>query len=1618
MTTRRVFSIRPGILTTAVFILLAAWGLPVQGQSLKDFRFDVKSFDGTCLHNMVITINHERVTTPSVGEVDYSFEYNLKRADGTFVYLDGEATAKNSFEGLYAGTYTPVVFMRVFGKDKDDNIIDVTSKQELDPVTVKTSYKQPSIDVALERKPLPGYKDESGSPVNNTGIIRVKMLEGNADCIVRIKEAPEGFRAEAERRIAKGGSFKYYGVLPGKYVFSIDDSNCGSLGDRTINVEYLDNPYPVGQWGGWPVGGSYQSPDMRKNRCGWFRNSLNRVESRYLAKNPDIIPYFSSMDTIVKYYQYALYSNYDESVGKPKVFYDFCLPDTPEHPYWDKKAGTFTTKVPTPDGKWPFYYYTLYGYIERSFVQADSVKWGPKEQWRESQQPKFYLRVKGQEEGSTNFKQLIPIGRGDLSTYPKFEGGNICLDEFQLGVTTLQDWWRNLACLPLKVELLDGGPGRQKLDELVIESSPEHDGGDDGKLVESDYIFFPKARLRVGRIYYIRVTDPKGYTHEQQYVYSTKIILENPNEPIQIASPCRGRLFMLRITNWMRPFSNYTITLKSAPKGYKPDEYPNPGNFKRLHVGESYKPKKWDDKRRGFEFLPFSMDCPRYSGRFPMGAYLPYTPDASGDYVFELRDSCGRVQTHTYTLPPLEPADFEYHPEYFQPKITRPECGRIRIYPFAGENSDRILTLNGKPFDALCLWINEQSFFPPGVHKGDIKTNVDIRWHAEDMITMQNKQNNGKNIPTKDVWLELPDLSGTLKMQALPYAVDWTVASEYPKCFGPLLEVNLDNLTLSYNHETYASYACVDHKGGSILIEPINNSSPVTMELYDERGGTLLEKRTGISSLTEFKLGNYIDKTGGSVKLSYFMRITDPKCSNYVEEVLPVYDLNSMHLISTIPDRKNICQGESLTLICPNFGRNMTYVWTLPDKTVMTGRRIKIPLDKMNPDLSGVFNILVTGETDCRADKTVYRHAFVVSISPLELWWNRPEDADWNNIRNWYNKEGKPANAVPAHCTDVHIPAHPGSLKDARKDIFPDLSPEVTVQGDFSVPECNDIYFHYGSKLGNPQELTYHRAYVDYNFGTVMAERPDEEVPYTEGNVHFPNADTVMMSRNRWYMLAAPLKMMYSADFGMAGYPMIYSRYVRAKQQGALTDAEFGAAYPNPASRFSSDEYDKSKSVNGMAIKVEGYRDLGKGGAEVSNQKNLNRLHGIIRIPYFEDRERLKAYELEQYNPETGKSRVWYFNRRTLKPLNAFEELIRNESAYRFVFETDLGDGKPGIGSIQVEGSPTKGYWASTEKVEPGEWFMAGNPFMAPIDFDKLCEANSHNIEPYFYIYRDGRWNVYSKDAKTASTIGGVIQPLQSVLLRKKGGIGMAFPTFGKYSVLVDPNRAEELQTLSRAIEAGKEYPLHITAGSHTGETVAMLSYGGEKVSIPALSNKEGRDIPLVYIVDPETGEGNSFESANEGDREFAVGVYTSLNAPIELRIDNIDRDRYKVLMLEDRLTGQVQNMLDNPVYRFVNEQGHSGRRFILRTAYGPAGAEAVGKEDAVRIVSKEQMLLIEASSDIAEAAVYDMAGRMAAIKRGETAPHIELRVPVPGEYIVKVKLVNGTGKIEKVMIR
>ena len=829
----------------------------------------------------------------------------------------------------------------------------------------------------------------------------------------------------------------------------------------------------------------------------------------------------------------------------------------------------------------------------------------------------------------------------------------------------------------------------------------------------------------------------------------------------------------------------------------------------------------------------------------------------------------------------------------------------------------------------------------------------------------------------------------------------------------PTTQLSLENPPLTYDRDSYIGYSCPSGTSGLLYIVPVNCVGDATIEIYETQTKELKYRYTKVDKTA----GITRELTGTAenpVPSNYLVKIKDELCENTSEEVIAIYSLASPSAIRSKEQQRKFCVGEPIELEVINLG-NKIYTWTLPNGEKRSGR--KLVIDQAELKHSGKYTVTVS-TIKCDGIDTEITIPTDISVSPRELWWREDaEDQNWNNLNNWSQADGKPIKAVPAPCTVVHIPA-----KVAKG--YPDLSAQSTIRDVFGDPVCSDIYFHYGSQLGTPQQLTYERAFVDYNFGK-MSDGGGVEAYKQPGH---QTADSKLLDRDRWYMVATPLNNMVSGDFSLAGYPKTYQRYLVASQSpNSITDVTFTRPFDTMVQTFAPPKY-----YHALALKVAGWETGRKG---YDDHKYLNQIEGIIRIPFFADASRKAAYPLHSYDEAAGVSTFRYYNEETLAPLAYTETANRGKGIYpyRFVYER-YNATKPTssqIATINDGGATLQGYALSVSGVAAGSYFMVGNPFMTPIDFDKLLEFNKDVIYPYYYVFEDNQWRVYSVETPSVSTRGKAIAPLQAVLLRSKSGSSsqLRFPTSGAKSVLLASwSLGEDLVSVQDAATPYKSttLPIHFQMG-HGGDAPlasAYVMWDAEGDNIPALGNNEYSESPLVYVVDTDCGEGEMVLYPKRETGRLDVGVRASYASEMVLDFSDMDKSLYEYMTLTDRKSGREQDLLRNPEYRFVHELGVADPRFTLQLKrYGvPTAVEEPADAfvtPEISIHTVEESCIVQANQPIALIEVYDLSGqqvyRYASESNAQTLEHaISLR-ELPRSMVVKVYLENGFMDIRKV---
>ncbi|MDY6122231.1 MAG: hypothetical protein SPI72_04070 [Porphyromonas sp.] len=1479
-------------------------------------------------------------------------------------------------------TYTP--YARVLFNN------GVTVDVKGDPVVVTTTYVPATSVVTLERKSLKNYKPNSSSSNVPTGIVSLFVKDGIPPYTATIIESPSSYSGTKEFSLEAQKKKYLYGLPIGKYKIQIKDG-CRAAQAVEINMEYVKSDLPKGGKWDFPYGHPHTDWNIRQYHCGWmgFWHTTKGV-FHYEPDTQDIHPYLSNKDTMAIYYNYAFQTIKDFEEHKSRTYY----------PAGNPAPFSSSSSVGSENNMNRL----LYKFPDNISYET---AWLNKQYW-----PLVFLQVKGSsEEMQKGFNPYEYTQEKDRPQFPKMvshyreQDGDKCSTKYYIRIRPEQDPLR-LFCLPLKAVVKEKDSGIQVGTEFQF----TYDKMD--RSHESKFAKFPTS-LDMTKSYTLTVTDPRGSKYETTLDASADKVFTLKAE-YGDADYCEGKRKLDLVLYRYRPtgtrMSGHKITFISAPNGFvaSPDA---------LQLNTPYTVPEDYRGQRVFLFSKLGPEQDKPSFRHaPEGKYVVKVSVCDKEYTAEFEVKGNELKV----------AKYSENPQAFTPHLTTEECGFVRFYPFTGEGGTKFLLKDNQPIPSI-LYVSK---FPDGIEKKDIRTNLMGNalgyWTGLGVISAENEQN-----PEK-IYLDIPTTTANMEVRLLRTS-EGIYQSDYIKTASleclPTHEIKLANALLSYDREKYIGYICPSKTSGLVRIDPINYVGNVTVLLYkreeaslDDDNKALASVQLSISDLksgkgAEFKLGKGnipIDEAG------YQIKIKDDACKNDARERIYVYLLPSPNVIQAKDQKRKYCEGETieLSIAALNTQGDDSYMWTLPDGSTRKGRKIRI--ENATVAMSGVFKVTVSGIM-CDDVATEITIEYPISVAPKELWWREDAvDADWHNINNWarIQKQGGTetlvnVKAVPAPCTDVHIPA-------VVKVAFPDLGAKTdrTVYGQ---PECAKLYLHQGAQLGNPHHLTYTEAFVDYNFG-IMDYFSGTANPYSPQAV--PTSNSKMMARDQWYMIAAPLKGILSGDFGLAGYPKTHQRYLDVKAGGSTpTDASFKKPINSLVEHLSDHN-------NAMALRVGNYQ---AGVVGYNDHKHLNKLKGMVWLPFFDGKKApfsdVTARPLHTFNESTYESTFRYYNEATLAHLNKTDVAKRSPLSYRFVFEND-NDKR--IGKVTIAGSPEDGYALTLkEGLEANDWFMVGNPFMTPISFDKLLEANKENIYPYYYIFngKDKKWELYSKESGAASTLTEVIAPLQSVLLRKKSNAKEVLFPVGSKTVLLPSWRTEnggspvDLRSASTE-DAITSHPLSVQVQSTMGESSeAFLSWEIAE-SIPALSNSEYGATPVLFFVDPDTKEANKVEAPTKAHGRLALGIESSLASELELTFDHIDRAEYEELVLVDKLENMEQDLLNNSTYRFVHQPNDgSAARFVLKLKRFGVENEPTSDELAQpsKLVVRRAGDRIQLESNVGVRSInaYDMQGRLCGewTLAGEDEHRIDIALDGPqnGLLVVDIRLKDGSRIVRKI---
>lgn len=674
------------------------------------------------------------------------------------------------------------------------------------------------------------------------------------------------------------------------------------------------------------------------------------------------------------------------------------------------------------------------------------------------------------------------------------------------------------------------------------------------------------------------------------------------------------------------------------------------------------------------------------------------------------------------------------------------------------------------------------------------------------------------------------------------------------------------------------------------------------------------------------------------------------------------------------------CLNEEVIMTMPTI-ENVAYNWydSPSGGNLLAAGMNTYAITKNNTDAVEYFwveRVLPTGPES-------YRYRISVKLVPDLMFWKKTAtNNNWNDPLNWVDVNDNLLNAVPLVCTDVHIPGN--------ADNYPSLDEINTPRDTYGAPVCNDITYHFGGEVAKPHYLTYHRAYIQYNFGYYETDKSGGAII----NGDFSHSATPM-NRDRWYALAAPLKKIVTGDFSVGGFPSMWQRGFRTS--------------PDRTSDLVGEWYIPE---NTMALEIGARQNYAisiyaacytAGLLGENDHANLNGLKGIFEFPYFENPEVKDWYRLHEYDSDNHFSRLYYYYYQVGGlPIEygRYDDFPRGEEAYRFILED--GNNSPQADfKIKV---------LITDKNDDGEPddIMIGNPFISSLDFDRFYALNSSKMENYYRLYTVGNFETYTSELRP------LIASMQAFFIKPQGAVGSEIEFSFTEDMSVLRNFDYQLKSTKRS-EIGNM--LKISAENNDGSSWILLAPDSEqKNDIVRLFSKDLRNTPQIYSYGANLNK-NTIQYVGE-DEQISLGIRTESNRQFKLIFDNIENFPAESLWLYDKELKREYNLSDNNVYPFENASENLSDRFVLSMKKIPTGIEPV-TDSKTNIYLEDKELHVDSDDILKRIQIFNIQGLTVFLETEMNTHSFTKEMDIPsGVYIVVLRLSTGEPVTGKIFIR
>lgn len=629
---------------------------------------------------------------------------------------------------------------------------------------------------------------------------------------------------------------------------------------------------------------------------------------------------------------------------------------------------------------------------------------------------------------------------------------------------------------------------------------------------------------------------------------------------------------------------------------------------------------------------------------------------------------------------------------------------------------------------------------------------------------------------------------------------------------------------------------------------------------------------------------------------------------------------------------------------------------------------------------AGEYKLIIYDKDDENTEFVLSELYF--TVHPLETTWlENVTGTDWNAWENW-------SKGSPWTCTNVIIPE--------SAQAYPILEADAS-------NGCNYIHFEPNAEVKNTHHLDYKKAWVD-----------------------------IELSPNRYYMVAAPLKRIYSGDWFVAANgiqlpdtftSLTANNYPENRVTPTIYQRIWDAAYMEQLINSSNRPF--VKPGDKVDIAVTGWT------------KPFN----WLATPY--DKNTLDGQEFD-FNALS----VWVH---PLKPSEKEEGDNGQTYTFRFPKEhteyhyydekgTQLSVGvrindRNNSGRFIYEQEDGKATFPVVMRFKNGSFnnntFLVGNPFMTHIDVKKFLERNEHIASVKIYDGQNGTANslIHNLDgdgileARPGNGGDGLraIAPTQSFFVTcEERMVESCTITFTEDMLETQPElqQANRLSRKQSASVASRSVRLMASADNCQSGALVYFSqkandhYRENEDAEVLLENEINPTIALFTIAEQRALDIQ--QRANGG--EIPLGIYLAKPADVNLSITI--PESYSGWILKDLDNNRIHPLLagkENKIElgRLTTNIG----RFCLKgesiaTSNGVIAATQP-KVFCYRDESGGQVIVRSTEGLMRRCDVFTIDGRMSGRVQSESA---EYRLPIAkGAYVVKVYLRDGTSAVVKV---